>query len=78
MVNDGTVDFEAVAEFIVDLFIAARFYQVPELKTLLEGVICQSITVENVASLVITADQVEAGKLKGVSQKFIDENRDAL
>lgn len=72
------VDFEAVEEFIVDLLMAARFYQVSELRTLLEGVICQSVTMENVASLLITADQVEAEKLKEVCRNFIIANEAAL
>jgi hypothetical protein len=73
-----TVDFEAIEPYIIDLLMAASLYDVEELKLLLEGVITQSLTLENVAALFITADQVQASKLREACAQMIRNNYKAL
>eukprot|EP01122_Echinamoeba_exundans_P001767 TRINITY_DN11762_c0_g1_i1.p1 TRINITY_DN11762_c0_g1~~TRINITY_DN11762_c0_g1_i1.p1 ORF type:complete len:1169 (-),score=194.70 TRINITY_DN11762_c0_g1_i1:108-3614(-) len=73
-----TVDFEVVSGFIVELLLLSSQFDVSELKSLLEGVIAQSLSVDNVISLVFAADSIAATRLKDSCIKFIISNLDQL
>lgn len=73
-----TIDLEAIADDIVDVFVTAGKYIVPELKNLLEGVISSNLTVENVASLLIVADQQAAPRLRRACIELILNNKKAV
>eukprot|EP01122_Echinamoeba_exundans_P014863 TRINITY_DN6832_c0_g1_i1.p1 TRINITY_DN6832_c0_g1~~TRINITY_DN6832_c0_g1_i1.p1 ORF type:complete len:1146 (-),score=120.68 TRINITY_DN6832_c0_g1_i1:215-3652(-) len=74
----GNVDIEHVESYVVDLLIASTKFAVPGLKTFLEGVISQSLTVENVGSLLLIADQLEARSLRQACCHFIQMHQQTL
>jgi hypothetical protein len=73
-----TVDFEVVSGFIVELLLLSSQFDVADLKSLLEGVIAHSLTVDNVVSLLFAADSIAATRLKESCIKFISANMEQL
>lgn len=53
-------------------------FAVPGLRTLLEGVIGQSLAPENVGSLLLISDQIGAKSLRQSCISFIEQSKDAL
>jgi hypothetical protein len=68
------VDYEQLGSNIVDVFVAASKFGCVKLKEELELVIAANLTVENVSSLLIVADQQAASKLKQQCCNFIHAN----
>lgn len=70
----NSVDFEKISDCIVEVMIAASQFDVIDLRVLLEGVIAQSLTVQNVVSLFLAADQIHATRLKESCANFARHN----
>lgn len=70
----GIVDFETVSDSIVELLLLSSRYDVSSLKSLLEGIISQSLAVDNVQSVLEIADQICAMRLKESCLKFMKMN----
>ena len=72
------VDDDAVQANGEDLLRGANFYVLQGLKMRCEVALCKELTVENVASRLLLADQTEADMLKEACLEFIKPNAGAV
>jgi hypothetical protein len=62
----------------IQVFTAASIYCISDLKNLLEGVISSNLTPDNVASLLVAANQLDAKKLLGACKLYIRQNLEII
>jgi hypothetical protein len=74
----NAIDFNAAEHFIVDVLKASFLFDITELKSLLETTISQSLSLQNVGSLFLIADLLQAVNLRQACKSFILENSAAL